>query len=316
MDVNGSLEYELIWKEWDMRSGPPICALRGSARRTSGKGCTGWPTPMAGSPGTENYNAAGNTDSSRKTVALVAMDGAACRSQQTVSVATLKPENRVPHAPSAAESTPNVDAQDQLRTATNTPSATEPCTLAGWPTPNTMTGGQTSRGGDRKDELLMGGLVGWPTCSARDWKDTPGMSETGVNPDGSTRTRLDQLPRVAQLAPWVTPTANTPGGTPEQAIARKQDIPCGKVATCLNHQAQLASWSTPRAEDAGMRHNRGVADTLSAQAGQDLKSSTAGTEKRGVLNPDHSRWLMGYPAEWGCCGATAMQSCRKSRRSS
>lgn len=32
----------------------------------------GWPTPMAGSPATETYNAAGNTDSSRKTVELLA----------------------------------------------------------------------------------------------------------------------------------------------------------------------------------------------------------------------------------------------------
>ena len=31
----------------------------------------GWPTPMAGSPGTDTYNPAGNTDSSRRTVALV-----------------------------------------------------------------------------------------------------------------------------------------------------------------------------------------------------------------------------------------------------
>lgn len=30
-----------------------------------------WPTPMAGSPGTDTYNEAGNTDSSRKTVALL-----------------------------------------------------------------------------------------------------------------------------------------------------------------------------------------------------------------------------------------------------
>lgn len=35
----------------------------------------------------------------------------------------------------------------------------------------------------------------WPTPSSRDWKDTPGMSPTGVNPDGSKRTRLDQLAR-------------------------------------------------------------------------------------------------------------------------
>jgi len=31
----------------------------------------GWPTPMAGNPGSETYNQAGNTDSSRRTVALL-----------------------------------------------------------------------------------------------------------------------------------------------------------------------------------------------------------------------------------------------------
>jgi len=46
--------------------------------------------------------------------------------------------------------------------------------------------------------------------SARDWKDTSGMSESGVDPDGSIRSRLDQLPRQAQLAAS-GPTAT--GGT-------------------------------------------------------------------------------------------------------
>lgn len=45
MDVNGSPEYALTWKRWDMQSGPPICALRASGRRTSGSGFGGWPTP-------------------------------------------------------------------------------------------------------------------------------------------------------------------------------------------------------------------------------------------------------------------------------
>lgn len=40
-------------------------------------------------------------------------------------------------------------------------------------------------------------LSGWVTPSARDWKDTPGMSTTGVDPDGSSRQRIDQLPRQA-----------------------------------------------------------------------------------------------------------------------
>src|SRR5690606_23772435 len=50
LDVNGSPEYELTWKRWDMPSGPPICRLRASARRTSGNGCGGWRTP-SGSDG-------------------------------------------------------------------------------------------------------------------------------------------------------------------------------------------------------------------------------------------------------------------------
>jgi len=41
---SGSLEYALTWKVWDMQSGPPICALRASGRRTSGSDFGGWPT--------------------------------------------------------------------------------------------------------------------------------------------------------------------------------------------------------------------------------------------------------------------------------
>ena len=44
-DLNGSLEFVLIWKTTAMPSGPPICALRASARRTTGPGYTLWPTP-------------------------------------------------------------------------------------------------------------------------------------------------------------------------------------------------------------------------------------------------------------------------------
>ncbi len=47
MDVNGSPEYALTWKIWDMPAGVPICALRASARPISGSGSTGWPTPDA-----------------------------------------------------------------------------------------------------------------------------------------------------------------------------------------------------------------------------------------------------------------------------
>ena len=51
-------------------------------------------------------------------------------------------------------------------------------------------------------------------------------------------------------------------------------------------------------------------------SGAILTGSSAGMVAGGRLSPGHSRWLMGYPAAWGSCGATAMRSCRRSRRNS
>ncbi len=47
MGVNGSPEYALTWRHWDMPAGPPVCVLRASARHTSVSGFIGWPTPLA-----------------------------------------------------------------------------------------------------------------------------------------------------------------------------------------------------------------------------------------------------------------------------
>jgi hypothetical protein len=52
-------------------------------------------------------------------------------------------------------------------------------------------------------------LTTWATPSSRDWKDTVGMSTTGIDPDGSMRTRLDQLPRQVAL----TVSGKTPNGS-------------------------------------------------------------------------------------------------------
>ena len=44
-DLLGSILYKLTWKVRTTPSGRLIPALRASVRRTSDKGCTGWPTP-------------------------------------------------------------------------------------------------------------------------------------------------------------------------------------------------------------------------------------------------------------------------------
>jgi len=102
----GSTLYTLTWKPWTTPSGPSRFRLRASVRRTSetdysgwptvtaadaSRGAkdarawdtgrplnqivalSGWPTPMAGTPAQNGNNAAGNNDSSRKTVDVVSL---------------------------------------------------------------------------------------------------------------------------------------------------------------------------------------------------------------------------------------------------
>lgn len=85
--------------------------------------------------------------------------------------------------------------------------------LAGWPTPKTPTGGANSnREGRGAGGADLQEVAGWCSPSARDWKDSPGQASTGINPDGSIRSRTDQLPRQAVLAIG-EPTNSSPAET-------------------------------------------------------------------------------------------------------
>ena len=89
---------------------------------------------------------------------------------------------------------------------------------AGWPTPQAGEPNETSekklsRGAHaglnlrNAAELVL--PAGWVTPSVRDHKDTPGMAAESTNNDGTTRQRVDQLPRqVYHLIPGVEPSGS------------------------------------------------------------------------------------------------------------
>lgn len=115
----------------------------------------------------------------------------------------------------------------------------------------------------------------WVTASARDWKDTPGMTTT--REDG--RSRIDQLPRQVAAACWPTPTAT---------------------------DAERGS-GTIRPQDTGIPLPQRVSQVLgTAQPG-----SSATTEKPGALSPTFVAWLMGFPMAWMDCAPTSMPKRRK-----
>lgn len=226
LDMAGSTLFAETWK----RKATPLRRRywehTASVRRTSGSGCTSVPspkasaagpdyaildreesggislatatalasvpTPMAGSPATETYNAAGNTDYSRRIVELA-------------STATPKASDGQGGRTTKTEGGGNAHLDIQVRLCNvPTPSATE-----------------RSGQGPKNSSLMQDARLSAVTApSARDWKDTSGMSESGVDPDGSIRSRLDQLPRQAQLAAS-GPTAT--GGTGATASTGQLD---------------------------------------------------------------------------------------------
>ena len=159
MDVNGSLEYALTWKQWDMLSGVPICALRARARRISDNDYSGWPTPQ------NRATAGGDYADPEKALARLTSGHQINLADVALVSGWATPQAR-DHFPAHS---PEYIAAKKAE----------------------------GHGMANLNDQVM--LTGWATPSSRDWKDSPGMATTGINPDGTVRNRTDQLPCQAAL---------------------------------------------------------------------------------------------------------------------
>jgi hypothetical protein len=274
---------------------------RGATVATMAK-LASWPTPMACPPAQKGYNEAGNTDSSRKTVALCSWATPTSRDHKDGPKGG--PSQGIDRPPGAAS-------------------------LATWPTPQARDhfpahtqeylarkrAQHKNAGGMHGDLPDIAALASWATPQTNDAKGgSPGKRKDTTRSGGERSSLIEQ-------ATWITPQAKDfRSGQSERYLE-------GRHAVNLNDQATLAAWATPAALDYKSEsatdafneerwsHPRGK--PLSAEVTLGIATgSPAQTEKRGQLNPAHSRWLMGYPAEWDACAPTATRSSRKSRPSS
>jgi len=118
------------------------------------------------------------------------------------------------------------------------------------------------------------------------------------------------------------------GSTEYQQTWKQKATPAGRpywAHTASGHRTSdkdCSGWPTPSDDNANNAYGHKGTDfsdlptTAQKASGQPPSGTPAATAKPAALNPAFSLWLMGYPAEWASCGARAMQSSRKSRRSS
>lgn len=143
----------------------------------------------------------------------------------------------------------------------------------------------------RTDDI---GFSSWPTPCSQD------------GPNGGPAQGEDRLPGAAVLCGWQTPTCPSRTADGHQA---------GNNRYVTSVVTALAPWSTPRANKRGFPDSHG-SDERPADIGLMPIGYRARAESGGPLNPEHSRWLMGLPAEWTSCAPLETRSALKSPKRS
>lgn len=137
--------------------------------------------------------------------------------------------------------------------------------------------------------------------------------------------RQHNLSEAAILAGWATVSSQGSAGEISEDLERVgskwRNKKTGRILqTNLATDAKMltAGWGTPTAGDAKSRIRFGGGNLANEGllSGIYPKHGPASTEKRGALNPEFCRWLMGFPEEWGKSKPTATPSSRKSPPSS
>ena len=181
-----------------------------------------------------------------------------------------------------------------------------------WPTP--MAGAPAQKGyneaGNNDSSRKTVALCSCPTPTVHD-SDRGGQAKRAM---GATR-HGSNLQDFALLASWPTPCSQDgPKGGPSQGADRLPG--CASLAN--TQTTHCSHWASPTANEKRRREDfqDGRALNASEALGPKPNGSNVGTAKGGQLNPAHSRWLQGYPAEWDACAPSVTRLSRRPRPSS
>jgi len=278
LDTDGPTLFRQTWKRRRTPLGRLYLEHTASGRRTSGSGCTSWPTPQQ-----------------RDHFPAHSEDYTAEKKAQGHGQANLND-----HAMLASWSTPRgEDAESAgMRVSRGVADTlTAQTSLCGWATPTACTPNSLRGNGQEPEVRIAGGhsvnlqdqvrLASWPTPQKADdnlsrTPDPQEYSERNMSREGASQ----NLATVAQaLAYWPTPMAN-------------------------KNSPQQRGGFTPNLENVARSVDFGLMPTGFHAAIQRYPEALSG----GQLNPEHSLWLMAIPIEWASFVSRAMQSLSARRR--
>lgn len=148
------------------------------------------------------------------------------------------------------------------------------CGLLPTPTAACASGGQTSRSGARKGEILLTGYARMlPTPTA-----TPYGSNQSLSPGAAVRPSLNSLVKL-----WPTPCASEA----RQGLQIRRE---GKKGSQQSLTTAVKLWPTPAAQD-----SKNATLPVSLRDRDTVPGAMLRNGESGSLNPQWVEWLMGYP---------------------